>query len=192
MPRGLVACLTLLICVPVNAADPSAERGKKALAETAFIKAFWPKPAYDNLWRVWGLKEKPADYEAAVRERFGLHAAPYPNSGYPMGLRKADLLIGRTKDNCFIYACLNCLNHSVRKLFTGLAVAALIVFKLTTTNVSNNTITPTMANNQMLMLTRYVYLSSQLFMNHHVNGTAMTKAMATSFKNSFDISSNSC
>lgn len=95
MPRSLIVSLLLLIPASSNAAEPSAERGKKALTETAFIKAFWPKPAYDNLWRVWGLPEKPADYEAAVRERFGLHPAPYPNGGFPMGLRKADLLIGR-------------------------------------------------------------------------------------------------
>ena len=95
MPRRFLICLLLLVPVSANAAEPSAERGKKALTETAFIKAFWPKPAYDNLWRVWGLKEKPNDYESAVHERFGLHPAPYQNNGYPMGLRKADLVIGK-------------------------------------------------------------------------------------------------
>ena len=95
MPRVAWVGLVFALASPALAADPAAaERGKKALTETAFIKAFWPRPGYDNLWRVWGLSEKPADYQAAVRERFGLHPAPYPNGDLPMGLRKADLLIG--------------------------------------------------------------------------------------------------
>lgn len=95
MPRGFVACLLLLVPAFASADEPSAERGKQALTKTSFIKAFWPELAYHNLWRVWGLKEKPADYAAVVRERFGLHPSPYPNAGYPMGLRKADLVIGK-------------------------------------------------------------------------------------------------
>ncbi len=71
-----------------------AERGKAALEGTAFIRGFWPTVAYRNVWRLWGVAEKPADLNAAVAERYGLHPAPYPNDGYPMGLRKADLLIG--------------------------------------------------------------------------------------------------
>jgi mono/diheme cytochrome c family protein len=91
----LSVCLLLALAAPAVAADPAAaERGKKALTGTAFIKAFWPRVGYENAWRVWGLTEKPADYEAAVRERYGLHPAPYPNDGLPMGLRKSDLLIG--------------------------------------------------------------------------------------------------
>jgi mono/diheme cytochrome c family protein len=90
-----VVCLLLALAVPAAAADPAAERGEKALTGTAFIKAFWPRHGYDNAWRVWGLTAKPADYDAAVRDRYGLHPAPYPNDGLPMGLRKADLLIGK-------------------------------------------------------------------------------------------------
>ena len=72
-----------------------AERGRRTLEATATIKGFWPKASYENAWKVWGLKEKPADYAAKFRERYGLHEAPYPNGGYPMGLRKADLLLGQ-------------------------------------------------------------------------------------------------
>jgi mono/diheme cytochrome c family protein len=92
--RLLVAVLLLTLAAPAVAGDPAAERGKQALTGTAFIKAFWPRHGYENAWRVWGLKEKPADYEAAVRERYGLHPAPYSNDGLPMGLRKASLLVG--------------------------------------------------------------------------------------------------
>jgi hypothetical protein len=88
--------LPLLLLAPVAFAGEltPAERGQKALESTAFIKAFWPKPAYDAAWKQWGLKERPKDYDQAFQERYGLHTAPYKNDGYPMGLRKANLLIG--------------------------------------------------------------------------------------------------
>ncbi len=70
-----------------------AERGYQALTQTAFIPGFWSTNALANAWKQWGLKEKPADYDAAIRERYGLHPAPYPNDGLPMGLRKAPLLL---------------------------------------------------------------------------------------------------
>lgn len=93
--RLLAAVLLAQFGSVALSAEPSpAERGKAALESTAFIKAFWPKPAYDNAWKTWGLTAKPDDYPAAFRARYGLHPAPYPNDGYPMGLRKAGMLIG--------------------------------------------------------------------------------------------------
>jgi hypothetical protein len=70
-----------------------AERGYKALTETAFIPAFWTQQAIPNAWKQWGVDAKPANYDAAVMERYGLHPAPYPNDGLPMGLRKAPRLL---------------------------------------------------------------------------------------------------
>jgi hypothetical protein len=49
-------------------------------------------PAYEKVWKQWGIKDKPADYEKAVRERYGLHPASYENGGMPMGIRKANYL----------------------------------------------------------------------------------------------------
>lgn len=97
MPRLTAYLVLLAAALPAAAGDREptpAERGRKALTGTAFIKAFWPRHGYESAWRVWGRPEKPADYEAAVRERYGLHPAPYPNDGLPMGLRKAPLLVG--------------------------------------------------------------------------------------------------
>ena len=91
------ASLLLLACAsPAFAAEKEptpAERGYKALTETAFIPAFWTPKAIPNAWKQWGVAEKPADYDAAVRERYGLHEAPYPNDGLPMGFRKAPRLL---------------------------------------------------------------------------------------------------
>jgi mono/diheme cytochrome c family protein len=70
-----------------------AEKGYKALTETAFVPAFWTQKAIPNAWQQWGVGAKPADYDAAVRERYGLHEAPYPNDGLPMGFRKAQRLL---------------------------------------------------------------------------------------------------
>jgi len=38
---------------------------------------------YESLWQVWGLSAKPMNYEAEVRERYGLAAAAYRNP-YPL------------------------------------------------------------------------------------------------------------
>ena len=96
MSRYAPLLLILLAATPGIAAEPSAaERGRKALTETAFIPAFWSSRAVPQVWRQWGgVKEKPADYDAAIRDRYGLHPAPYPNDGLPMGLRKARYVIG--------------------------------------------------------------------------------------------------
>lgn len=77
----------------VNAKELTpAERGYKALTETAFIPAFWSPNAFPNVWKQWGVAEKPEKYDEAILERYGLHPAPYPNNGLPMGFRKAPLL----------------------------------------------------------------------------------------------------
>lgn len=91
--RWLGTVLAVWVGTGVFAAEPTAAlRGKKALDGTAFIRGFWPTSAYDNAWKQWGVKAKPADYDAAFRDRYGLHAAPFDNGKYPMGLRKADYL----------------------------------------------------------------------------------------------------
>lgn len=122
------ALLLLLFPGLALAAEPtSAERGKKALEGTAFIKAFWPKPAYDNAWKTWGLKEKPKDYDAAFRERYGLNEPPYPNDGLPMGLRKASLLIGSGVG----IDCMTCHGGSIfGKSYVGLGNTSLDIHAL--------------------------------------------------------------
>jgi hypothetical protein len=96
MRTALVAVLVLTPQLPLAAAELTAtERGKKALIETSFISPAWRQAAFGNAWKRWGLTEKPADFEAAFRARYGLHPAPYPNDGLPMGMRKASFLFIR-------------------------------------------------------------------------------------------------
>src|SRR5262245_9127905 len=93
--KWLTIVALLALAPSAHAAEPTAaEKGYKALTETAFIPGFWSSKSAANSWKHWGVKEKPADFDAAFRERYGLHPAPYPNGGLPMGLRKADLLLG--------------------------------------------------------------------------------------------------
>jgi mono/diheme cytochrome c family protein len=89
---GLAAAL--LGGVAVSFGGPDVARGKAALEGTPYIRGFWPASAYDNAWKQWGVRDKPADYAAAFGDRYGLHEAPYPNGAYPMGLRKAPYLFG--------------------------------------------------------------------------------------------------
>ena len=69
---------------------PSAERGRTALLERCFSAPLVSRSAFETLWKQWGLKARPDDFDARVRERYGLHEAPYPNDGLPMGLRRAE------------------------------------------------------------------------------------------------------
>src|SRR3954451_12890151 len=69
------------------------ERGRVALTLTGFLKPEWSETAYRNAGRRWDQPapdpdRDPAGYAAAFRHRYGLHPAPYPNDGLPMGLRR--------------------------------------------------------------------------------------------------------
>lgn len=75
-------------------ADPaSAQRGHTALTTRSFTPANFPSGSLQSVWQLW-TKTPPADPIAAARERFGLHEAPYPNNGLPMGLRLGTLGFG--------------------------------------------------------------------------------------------------
>ncbi|MDR3417892.1 MAG: hypothetical protein P4L83_17095 [Nevskia sp.] len=54
--------------------------GNKAL--TTF-SIFMPSKGYNDMWKVWGLKSRPADFDEQARERWGLPASTYPNP-YPL------------------------------------------------------------------------------------------------------------
>jgi mono/diheme cytochrome c family protein len=94
----LLAGLALLAAA--RGEEPTAaERGKDHLLGQAYVPPTIPMAAFDNVWKQWGVKEKPTPDELSrmLRERYGLHEAPYPNNGLPMGLRQADLPLGAGK-----------------------------------------------------------------------------------------------
>jgi mono/diheme cytochrome c family protein len=68
-------------------------RGRQALLGSSFTPPIFSRTAYDEAWKEWGLKKKPADFEQRFRDRYGLHPAPYDNGGLPMGLRPASALL---------------------------------------------------------------------------------------------------
>ncbi|MGE3818128.1 MAG: hypothetical protein AB7I30_01720 [Isosphaeraceae bacterium] len=80
----------------------AAERGKAALTLHGYLKPAWSDDAYRNVGKLWGPDAPdpdadPVGYAAAFRERYGLHEAPYPNDGLPMGLRKGEFPDGTRK-----------------------------------------------------------------------------------------------
>ncbi len=94
---GALAVLAAVLAVRAGAAESTAaDRGRKALLEGCYIPAIWSRDAYDNAWKRWeSVTAKPADYDRAFREVYGLHPAPYPNGGLPMGLREGRRLLGK-------------------------------------------------------------------------------------------------
>ena len=92
-------CLVVVIglCLTpfaVSAEKSPAERGQEVMFHRSLNPGVWSLGAYDNLWRQWALTAKPANYEEAVRERYGLHKAPFDNGGRPLGPQEAAQLPG--------------------------------------------------------------------------------------------------
>jgi hypothetical protein len=124
------SCLTLALGALVSSLapaeePPSAEKGRQALLTKTYTPPSMTLKAYENAWQQWGLKEKPAPkvYARLYRERYGLHPAPYPNQGYPMGLKVASLF-GFTKG--LAVDCLICHGGSIGgKSYIGLGNASL-------------------------------------------------------------------
>jgi hypothetical protein len=100
MLRSSLLWIGMLIIMPAAAVgatdDDAIERGKKALLGKCYAPPTMTRRAYEEVWKQWGLKDKPAaaDYDRLFRQRYGLHPAPYPNRGLPMGLRLAPFLFG--------------------------------------------------------------------------------------------------
>jgi hypothetical protein len=78
-------------------ADKAAvDRGAVAVrGNPAMNPPIWSAAAYENVWKQWGLREKPADFAEAFRARYGVHPALYENNGLPMGLHYSKGLFGK-------------------------------------------------------------------------------------------------
>lgn len=122
----LAGVLAVGMSAPGEDRQPSAARGRDKLLTTAYVQASMTRASYDDVWQQWGLDKKPAegDYDRLYRERYGLHPAPYPNGGLPMGLRDAPYLglLGKG----IAQDCLICHGGSIAgKSYIGLANSTL-------------------------------------------------------------------
>jgi hypothetical protein len=73
--------------------EGDAERGRNALTATGYLKPGWTDAAYRRAGALWSEgapdpDKDPSAYAAAFMRHYGLHPAPFPNDGLPMGLRR--------------------------------------------------------------------------------------------------------
>src|SRR5205085_8353066 len=100
MPQRILLAVLTSLClaayIPAQDVDAIA-RGKKALETRAFTPAPWSFAAYENAWKQWlpKLDKAPDNYDQAFRAHYGLHAAPFENGRYPMGLRQDQFLFAK-------------------------------------------------------------------------------------------------
>ncbi len=92
---GFVACAAY----PSLAGNESSTERGRAAVHVPLNPAVFSQKAYDQAWKQWGLKEKPADYDRLFRERYGLWEAPYANQALPMGFHEARGLLGKGVGN---------------------------------------------------------------------------------------------
>lgn len=126
-----VRLLTALALVPalLGAGPPpptAAQRGRANLLSKNYNPPVWPRAAYDAAWKHWGVEHRPTadDYPRLFRERYGLHPAPYPNDGLPMGLRQDEMALGLRKG--VTTDCLLCHGGSIfGQSYVGLGNTAL-------------------------------------------------------------------
>lgn len=81
----------------------AAERGREVIFNKPLNPPLWSLRAHDEAWKIWGLAEKPKDYDEAFRERYGLNRASFENHGLPLGLMEARGLFGKgVVNNCLM------------------------------------------------------------------------------------------
>jgi mono/diheme cytochrome c family protein len=124
MTRWILAGLAIVASTAVAAELTPAQRGRNTLLTHNYSPATISLSAYDNVWKEWGVKAKPDDFARRFRDRYGLHEAPYPNNGYPMGLQLANRPLGLGK--ALAVDCLVCHGGSIGgKSYIGLGNASL-------------------------------------------------------------------
>jgi mono/diheme cytochrome c family protein len=110
---------------PVDANERAAAQKRGAQAVSGRIQLtppVWSKRSYDSIWRRWGLQERPADFDNALRQRYGLLPAPGSDHGLPLGLNEVRGVFGSGIAN----NCLLCHAGTVAgKMHVGLGNASL-------------------------------------------------------------------
>jgi hypothetical protein len=64
---ALLFAISMIAIARADSTDEAAARGRHALESQSFNPSVWSMSAYESLWKQWGLKEKPADFDHAVR-----------------------------------------------------------------------------------------------------------------------------
>jgi hypothetical protein len=125
MRASFVCLIAITLCsftTADDAAKPNAGRGGQAVLTLPLNPPVLPVSAYDSLWKQWDVPEKPADYDRAVRDRYGLLPGTADGRGLPLGLVKARGLLGEGLSP----ACVLCHIGSVAgKTYVGLGNASL-------------------------------------------------------------------
>jgi mono/diheme cytochrome c family protein len=107
-------CFLSMLAILTLAGDPATdaaavERGRIALTQTGYLKPVWKSETYEKVGDLWGVphpdpKADPEGYASAFNRRYGLHPAPFPNDGLPLGLRR-----GVTKDGRRVGIQIDCM-----------------------------------------------------------------------------------
>ena len=131
--RSTLLALAIVSCALFSTQSPAqdqeaAARGRAALQSRSFTPAVWSLDSYNQAWKQWTPqpKEKPANYQQAFMDYYGLHQAPFEHA-YPLGLRQGAGLLGKgvTTD------CLVCHGGSIAgQSYIGLGNASLDVHAL--------------------------------------------------------------
>lgn len=113
--RSLIIVLLVAVLVAGGGArggdsSTAADRGRIALTERDLLRPAWKADVYRLVGKLWGERapdpeKAPEAYGSAFNERYGLHAAPYPNDGLPMGLTSGAYPDGTkagTQINCLL------------------------------------------------------------------------------------------
>jgi hypothetical protein len=103
LPLTLLASVFVAPGLALGGDLTPAERGRQIVLHESLNPAIWSLSVYDNLWKQWGVAEKPADYAEAIRQRYGLSKAPFDNNGLPLGLMQGKRLFGKgIVNNCLL------------------------------------------------------------------------------------------
>lgn len=110
--RPWLPCLCLILAgsaVPSfgqeisSATKTAAERGREILFHRSMNPPVWSNKAYEEVWKQWGLSEKPRDYPRDFRERYGLPSPLPDHRGLPLGLIEAQGFFGKgIVNNCLL------------------------------------------------------------------------------------------
>ena len=99
--HAILSSATTALAAEQHAFDPQAAMRGRAAVRDIRTRLTLTTSAYENIWRQWGLTERPADFRSAVQKRYGLHFDP--DGQYPIGIRELPGLLSKSLgQNCLL------------------------------------------------------------------------------------------